>query len=435
MAKDHQISIPATELPRIVILGGGFGGITLIKKLRNLPFQVVLIDRNNYHTFQPLLYQVATAGLEPDAIAGPLRKFMGGTANFHFRMAEVFEIDQDNKKVVTEIGEINYDYLVISTGSKVNFYGNESVAKHALPLKQIPQALDFRSHILQNFEKAILTSNPQELQELMTITIVGGGPTGVEVAGALGELKKNILPQDYPELDISQMRIILIEGLPNLLSGMSPFCHQKALQYLRNFDVEVRLETMVKDYDGKVVTLNNGEEIRCYSLIWAAGVMGNIMKGIRADQIERSRLLVNKYNQLKGANGIFALGDVALMKSKKFPVGHPMLAPVAMQQARNLGDNFKTIARGKKKLKSFKYVDKGAMATIGRNKAVVDLPGVRFGGLFAWMIWMFIHLVSIIGFRNKMVVFSNWVWSYFTYDKGNRLIIRKFKPTIEKDLG
>jgi NADH dehydrogenase len=431
MAKEHQISIPATDLPRIIILGGGFGGITLLKKMRDLPFQVVLIDRNNYHTFQPLIYQVATAGLEPDAIAGPLRKLMGGTKNFHFRMAEVFEVDQSNKKIITEIGDINYDYLVIATGSKVNFFGNASVAKYALPLKQIPQALDFRSHILQNFEKALLTNDPKELQELMTIVIVGGGPTGVEVAGALGELKKNILPPDYPELDISKMRIILIEGLPNLLSGMSKISSKKALNYLKSFDVEVRLETMVKDYDGKVVTLNNGEEIRCYSLIWAAGVMGNIMRGIRADQIEKSRLLVNEYNQVKDSNNIFALGDVAIMKTKNYPAGHPMLAPVAMQQGRNLGDNFKAIATGKK-MKPFKYMDKGAMATIGRNRAVVDLPGVRFGGFFAWMIWMFIHLISIIGFRNKMVVFSNWIWNYFTYDKGNRLIIRKFKPTIEQ---
>lgn len=432
MAKEKQISIPATDMPRIVVLGGGFGGITLLKKLRDFPFQVILIDRNNYHTFQPLIYQVATAGLEPDAIAGPLRKLMGGTKNFHFRMAEVFEVDQSGKKIITEIGDINYDYLVIATGSKVNFFGNASVAQHALPLKQIPQALDFRSHILQNFEKALLTNDPKKLQELMTITIVGGGPTGVEVAGALGELKKNILPFDYPELDISQMRIILIEGLPHLLSGMSKISSKKALNYLKTFDVEVRLETMVKDYDGKIVTLNNGEEIRCYSLIWAAGVMGNIMKGIRADQIEKSRLKVNEYNQVEDSNDVFALGDVAMMKSKQYPQGHPMLAPVAMQQARNLGDNFKAMANGKK-MKPFKYLDKGAMATIGRNRAVVDLPGVRFGGLFAWMIWMFIHLISIIGFRNKMVVFSNWIWNYFTYDKGNRLIIRKFKPTIEQD--
>lgn len=431
MAKHQQISIPSTDLRRIVVIGGGFGGITLLKKLRNLPYQVVLIDRNNYHTFQPLLYQVATAGLEPDAIAGPLRKLMGGTKNFHFRMAEVYNVDQQKKLVVTEIGEVNYDYLVIATGSRTNFFGNESVAKFSLPMKQIPQALDFRSHLLQNFERAILATDPKELQELMTIAIVGGGPTGVEIAGALGELKKNILPHDYPELNMAQMRIILIEGLPNLLSGMSAKSSKKALEYLRTFDVDVRLETMVQDYDGKVVKLNNGEEIRTYSLIWAAGVMGNLMKGFTSDQIERSRLVVNEYNQVKGSRVVFALGDVAMMKTGKFSAGHPMLAPVAMQQGRNMGDNFKAMINGKE-LTPFKYTDKGAMATIGRNRAVVDLPGIRFGGFMAWIVWMFIHLISIIGFRNKMVVFSNWIWNYFTYDKGNRLIIRKFKPTVEK---
>ncbi|MGK7389298.1 MAG: NAD(P)/FAD-dependent oxidoreductase [Candidatus Cyclobacteriaceae bacterium M2_1C_046] len=431
MSIKRHIAIPSTDLPRVVILGGGFGGITFLKKLKGQPYQVVLIDRNNYHTFQPLLYQVATAGLEPDAIAGPLRKQMGGIKNFHFRMAEVFSVDQDKKLINTEIGELSYDYLVIATGSKTNYYGNASVAKYALPLKQIPQALDFRSHILQNFEKAILTEDPVELEALMTIVIVGGGPTGVEVAGALGEIKKNILPVDYPELDLSQMKIILLEGLPNLLSGMSESSSKKALKYLKNFDVDVRLQTLVKDYDGVTAKLNNGEEIKSYSLIWAAGVMGNIPKGFNDDQLERSRLLVDQYCRVKDTHYIYAMGDVAMMKTKKFPAGHPMLAPVAMQQGRLLGDNFVNMAKGKE-ISAFKFRDKGAMATIGRNKAVVDLPGIRFGGLFAWIIWMFIHLVSIIGFRNKMVVFSNWVWNYFTYDKGNRLIIRKFKPIIEQ---
>ena len=431
MQTKRQIAIPPSDLPRVVILGGGFGGITFIKKLKGQPYQVVLLDRNNYHTFQPLLYQVATAGLEPDAIAGPLRKQMGGIKNFHFRMAEVFAVDQEKKLIQTEIGELHYDYLVLATGSKTNYFGNYSVAKHALPLKQIPQALDFRSHILQNFEKAILTEDPEELLSLLTIVIVGGGPTGVEVAGALGEIKKNILPIDYPELDFSGMRIILIEGLPQLLSGMSKKSSSKALKYLENFDVEVRLETMVQDFDGKKVTLKDGEEIFSYSLIWAAGVMGNIPKGFNEDQVEKSRVIVDEYCRVKDNPYIYAMGDVAIMKTKKNPAGHPMLAPVAMQQGDLLGNNFVRMAKGKS-IKPFNYTDKGAMATIGRNKAVVDLPGLRFGGLFAWIIWMFVHLVSIIGFRNKMVVFSNWVWNYFTYDKGNRLIIRKFKPVIEQ---
>ena len=429
MVSDHKrkIPVPETEYPRLVILGGGFAGITLVKKLRDLPLQIVLFDRNNYHTFQPLLYQVATAGLEPDSIAGPLRKQLESIKNFYFRMAEVHAIHAEEKYIETEIGAMSYDYLVIATGSRTNFFGNDSIMTHAFPLKQIPQALDLRSHILQNFEAATVTTDPDQLESMMNIVIVGGGPTGVEVAGALGELKKNVLPSDYPDLNFDQMNIILLEGTSRLLGGMSEFASRKALKYLKKFDVHVQLNTLVTSYDGLVAELNNGSSIKTHTVIWAAGVKGNYPDGIAPTSIEKTRLLVDEYNRVLDYENIYAIGDIALMKSADYPNGHPMLAPVAIQQGNNLAKNLKRMLKGKN-MKPFQYYDKGSMATIGRNKAVVDLGKLRFGGLFAWMIWMFVHLVSIIGFRNRLIVFSNWVWNYFTYDKGTRLIIRKFIP-------
>ncbi len=421
-----SIRIPQSNLPRIVIIGGGFAGIRLVKKLRNSGFQIVMFDRHNYHTFQPLLYQVATAGLEPDSIAGPLRKLFGGMKNFYFRYAQVEEIVPEKKMIVTSIGDIEYDYLVIANGSKTNYFGNDGIIKNSFPLKQIPQALDLRSQILQNFEKAVLVNEEDKAKSLMTFVIVGGGPTGVEVAGALGELKKQVLPNDYKELDFNQMKIILIEGHDRLLSSMSDKASKKALKYLKRFGVEVVLGKVVKSYDGHNVILNDDTVIYSETLVWAAGVKGNVIKGIPETSIERNRILVNEFNQVKGFDRIFAIGDIASMKTDEFPNGHPMLAPVAMQQGKHLGKNLTSMLRGKE-LKPFVYFDKGSMATIGRNRAVVDLPGKRnFGGLLAWFIWMFIHLVYIIEFRNKLVIMSNWIWNYFTYDRGTRLIIRAF---------
>ena len=421
-----SISIPPSNLPRIVIIGGGFAGIRLVKKLRKAGFQIVMFDRHNYHTFQPLLYQVATAGLEPDSIAGPLRKLFGGMKNFYFRYATVSRINAKHKTVITSIGELEYDYLVIANGSKTNYFGNEGIFKNAFPLKQIPQALDLRSQILQNLEKAVLINQGQSVQSLLNFVIVGGGPTGVEVAGALGELKKHVLPKDYKELDFKRMKIIIIEAQDRLLAAMSEKAGIKALRYLKNFEVEVMLGRYVKSYDGHTVVLDNGQEILSETLVWAAGVMGNLIEGLPVEAIERNRIIVNEYSQVKGFDRIFAIGDIAQMKTEKYPNGLPMLAPVAIQQGIHLGKNLSKMLRNKD-LKPFEYFDKGSMATIGRNKAVVDLPGKRnFGGLFAWMIWMFIHLVYITEFRNKMVVMSNWIWNYFTYDRGTRLIIRAF---------
>lgn len=423
-----DLNIPDVKLPRVVIIGGGFAGMRLAKGLKGKPVQVVMLDRHNYHTFQPLLYQVATAGLEPDSIAGPLRTLIERSPNFYFRMAKVTGLDFGKQTIKTKVGELRYDYLILANGSKTNYFGSEKDFVKAFPLKQIPQALDLRSHILQNFEKAVMTENLEEKQSLMNMVVVGGGPTGVEVSGALGELKMHVLPEDYPELDFSKMNIYLVEGLPRLLNGMSDKAGEKAIKYLKKFDVNVRLSVIVKSFDGKKVVFGNGEEIPTQTLIWAAGVKGNLIDGIPSESVERDRILVNEYNQVKDFENVFALGDIALMKTEEHPKGHPMLAPVAIQQGKLLSENILKLIN-KTPLKPFKYLDKGSMATIGRNKAVVDLPGkLHFGGLVAWFIWMFIHLMSIIGFRNRLVVLSNWIWNYFTYDRGTRLIIRPFIP-------
>lgn len=425
----NTIQIPDTVKNRVVIIGGGFAGIEFVRHLPEGFFQVVMFDRHNYHTFQPLLYQVATAGLEPDSIAEPLRKVFEGFKEFYFRLAEVNEIQLHKNKVITSIGELTYDYLIVANGSRTNYFGNQEIYKKAFPLKQIPQALDLRSNILQCMEKAVIVRDPAEKQRLLNFVIVGGGPTGVEVAGALGELKLHILPNDYPELDMSMMKVFLIEGSGRLLAAMSEKSSQKALEYTRKFGVTVILDTVVKSFDGRKAVLSNGEEIPTETLVWAAGVMGNVIPGFQAENIGRgNRLLVNEYNQVNGTENVFALGDIALMSTAENPNGHPMLAPVAQQQGRLLASNLYRLTTGST-MKAFVYNDKGSMATVGRNKAVVDLPGFTFHGFMAWAVWMFVHLFSIAGFRNKVVIFSNWVYHYITFDRGNRLIIRPFiKP-------
>jgi len=428
---DLSLNIPKTDKKRIVIIGGGFGGITLAKKLKKKGFQVVLFDRHNYHTFQPLLYQVATAGLEPDSIAGPLRKLIDNHKDFFFRLAEVKSIDLNHNIIKTEIDDLNYDFLVLACGTVTNFFGNTEIQKRAFPLKKITHALDLRSQILQNFEKAVMTNDEQERQSLMNYVVVGGGPTGVEVSGALGELKLHVLPHDYPDLDFRKMEIYLVEAQPKLLSGMSDSAGDKAYQYLKRFDVNVHIQKLVKSYDGSLVKLSDGSTIPTNTLIWAAGVKGDIVGGLAAESLHRDRILVDEVNRVKGTDNVFTIGDLAIMQSKENPNGHPMLAPVAIQQGRLLAENLDRMVKGKA-IKPFHYKDKGSMATIGRNRAVVDLGGkISFGGLFAWFVWMFIHLISIIGFRSKLVVFSNWVWNYFTYDRGTRLIIRPFIPRKE----
>lgn len=420
-----SLAIPDENLPRIVIVGGGFAGLNLAQSLRKVKAQVVLLDKNNFHTFQPLLYQVATAGLEPDSIAGPLRKTFEGNSNYYFRMVKVTGVDTDHNEVITTIGRLRYDHLVLANGSVTNYFNKKDFRPKVLPLKRIVHALDVRSHILQNFEQAVMTQDEKEFEKMMNIVVVGGGPTGVEVSGALAELRKHILPKDYPDLDFSQMKIHLIEGSGRLLNGMSDFAGREALRYIEKMGIDVQLNTFVEDYDGDTVTLNSGT-IETATVVWSAGVRGNVVDGLDESAVERSRIRVDEFNKVIGTNNVFAVGDVATMLTEDFPNGHPMVAPVAMQQGRHLAKNLKNFIGGQP-MQAFKYFDKGSMATIGKNKAVVDMPnGMHFKGFFAWLIWMFVHIMYLIGFRNKLITLNNWIWSYLTYDKGTRLIIRTF---------
>lgn len=422
------MNIPRTSFPRVVIIGGGFAGISLIKSLKNCELQVVLIDKNNYHTFQPLLYQVATGGLEPDSIAFPLRKVIKDIPNFYFRLAEVLKIDSLKCEVETTIGNLKYDYLVIATGSNTNFFGNKNIEKFSMSMKDVPQSLNLRSLILENFEDALLTSNFEERNSLMNFVIVGGGPTGVELAGALAEMKKAILPKDYPDLDIRQMQINIVQGADRLLKTMSLKASEKSEDFLIDLGVNIWKNVHVLDYDGKIVKTSTDLTFSASTVIWAAGVNGAKVDGLESDCIvERAeRFKVNEYNLVKGYENIFAIGDVACMELLTLPLGHPMMAQPAIQQGKHLATNI--IAKiTNKPMKPFKYKDKGSMATIGRNKAVVDLKNWKFQGVFAWFVWMFVHLFSLIGFRNKAVVFFNWVYNYIRFDRETRLIIRPYK--------
>lgn len=426
------MNIPQTSFPRVVIIGGGFAGLAAAKGLENEELQVVLLDKHNYHTFQPLLYQVATGGLEPDSIAFPLRKRFNDIENFYFRLAEVTNISAERKEVSTSIGSLSYDYLIIATGSTTNFFGNTNIEKYTMEMKSIPQSLNIRSLILENFEEALLTSDLEERKKLMNFVIVGGGPTGVELAGALAEMKKEILPKDYPDLDIRLMKINLIQSSESILKGMSEKASEKAEDFLIKLGVDVWKNLRVLDYDGETVSTNGEDHFKSSTVIWAAGVKGESINGLEAECIvERAaRYKVDGYNRVTPHENIFAIGDVACMNSEKYPYGHPMMAQPAIQQGRLLAKNILAELKGKN-MKPFIYNDKGSMATIGRNKAVVDLPKWKFQGVFAWFVWMFVHLFSLIGFRNKAVVFLNWVYNYIRFDRETRLIIRPYKNKNE----
>jgi len=422
------MNIPRSSFPRIVIIGGGFAGISLAKKLRNKNVQVVLLDRHNYHNFQPLMYQVATGGLEPDSIAYPIRKVVQEFKDVYFRLAEVREIDAKNNKVIADIGELKYDYLVIATGSKTNYFGNKEIERNSMAMKTIPQSLNIRSLILENFEQALLTNDIDERHGLMNFVLVGGGPTGVELAGALAEMKKAILPKDYPDLDVRKMEINLIQSGDRILNTMSENASEKAEKFLLNLGVSVWKNVRVTGYDGKIVSTNSDLSFDSATVIWTAGVQGALPHGLKSDSfIEKiDRIKVNQYNQVEGYDNLFAIGDIAVMTSEAYPQGHPMMAQPAMQQGRLLAENLIRLL-DKKELKPFVYKDKGSMATIGRNKAVVDLPNYKFSGVFAWFVWMFVHLFSLIGFKNKAVVFLNWVYNYIRFDREARLIMRPYK--------
>lgn len=420
------LNIPEVNIKRVVIIGGGFAGLNIAKNLSGKDFQIVMIDKHNYHTFQPLLYQVATAGLEPDSIAHAIRQIFSKKENFYFRIADVKKIDPNEKIIFTPIGNIFYDYLILATGSETNYYGNENIMKYSMPMKTIPEALDLRSLVLQNLEAALLTNDLDERLRLMNFVIVGGGPTGVELAGAFGELKKHVLPNDYPDLDIRRMNVHLIQAADKLLPSMSQNASDKAAKYLKDLDVQVWFNTLVKDYDGKIVTTND-RSFETTTMIWTAGVKGALIPGIEGeDVIVGGRYSVDKFNKIKKYDDIYAVGDVAVMMTPENPKGDPMVAQVAIQQGKLLAKNL-TRQLKNKPLKPFKYNDKGSMATIGRDKAVVDLPNWKFSGWFAWIVWMFVHLVSLIGFRNKVIALMNWVVQYFTYNKSVRLIIRPYK--------
>ncbi len=419
---ETALNVPDNGMKRIVIVGCGFAGLELAKKLKKSNYQVVLIDKNSYHQFQPLFYQVATAGLEPRDIAFPIRKIFQNQTNVYIRITEVIGVDSSTKMIETAIGFINYDYLVLANGATTSFFGMASVEQNAIPMKSVQEALVLLNNLLHNYEEALLKKDVAEQDALMNVVVVGGGPTGVELSGALAEMKRYVFPKDYPELDCSRIRIILVEASPRVLNGMSEFASEKAHRFLSKLGVEVLTNTQVMGYDGDKVDFKNEEFIATKTLVWAAGIAANVVPGLRADSYTRGRRLsVNGINQVEGYDGVFAVGDAAFMvEEEKWPNGHPQVAQVAIQQAKNLAKNFVRMDEGKL-TKPFKYVNLGTMATIGRNKAVVDLSFIRFKGLFAWMIWMFIHLRSIFGVKNKILVFINWVWSYITYDQSLRL--------------
>lgn len=423
------MNIPISENPRIVIVGGGFAGVSLAKHLLKEKLQVILLDRHNYHTFQPLLYQVSTSGLEPDSIAYPLRKITRHSKDGYFRLAEVQQIIPEENKIQTSIGELSYDYLVLATGSKTSFFGNDSIEEHAMRMKTIPQALNIRSLILENLEQAVITEDPVKRKALLNFVVAGAGPTGVELCGAIAEVRNHIVPRDFRDLDPAEMEIHLVEGLDRVLPPMSEKASRSAYKFLKELGVIIHLNTLVQEYDGETVRTNKeGLDFKTSTFIWAAGVSGAPVQGLNASAIvERAdRYSVNVFNQVEGYENIFAIGDIALMKNQKYPKGHPMVAQPAIQQGKHLAKNIKRLLK-KEDLVPFEYNDKGTMATVGRNKAVVDLGKMRFGGFFAWFLWMFIHLYFLVGFRNRMVTFFNWIYNYVNFDKAARLIIRPFK--------
>ncbi|RFC54829.1 NAD(P)/FAD-dependent oxidoreductase [Brumimicrobium aurantiacum] len=429
----NTIRLPETELPRIVVLGGGFAGLSLAKKFKNQDVQLVVLDKNNFHQFQPLLYQVATSGIVPDSIAFPFRKQFKTYNNVYFRMANVERIDKETKCVYTDIGMVAYDYLIIATGSDTNFFGLEDVQMHSLGMKSIQEALDIRSLLLQRFEKAVVTDDDELRNALTNFAVVGGGPAGVETVGAIAEFKKYILPKDYPDLDTSIMTIYLIESNERLLSGMSDKASKNAIKYLEDLGVKVHLKTRVTSYDGENIKTADDQHFKAKSMIWTAGVRGNVPEGIEEDSLARgNRLVVNEYSEVKGCSDVYAIGDIASMSTKDYPNGHPMVAQVAIQQGDLLAKNILNKWKGKE-LEKFVYNDKGSMATVGKKKAVADIGRFKFGGYFAWLLWSVVHLMSISGFKNKLFVGINWIWSYFTYDKGNRLIMRRYKKSKRLD--
>ena len=417
---------------KVVIIGGGFAGLRLSRRLANKKeFEVTLIDRFNFHQFQPLFYQVATAGLDASHISFPLRKVLHKEGNIHFRMAVVKSIDLSQNKVIADEDTFVYDMLVIATGAETDFFGNSELKANTFPMKSTIEALQIKYRLLKNIEDALYAKNEKELQSLMTIVVVGGGPTGVEMSGAIADMRRFVFPKDYPELDFSKMKIYLLEGSPKTLGAMSARSSMNSLEYLKRLGVIVMTGTEVKNYDGQKVTMQNGDIIESSMVIWAAGIKGNVPEGIDPALIARgNRIRVDRFNKVIGLQNIYAIGDVAYMETDKYPHGHPQVASVAIAQASVLADNFLRTDRSQN-LKEFEYHDKGSMATVGRNLAVVDIPKpkLHFKGFFAWLIWMGLHLFLLLGVKNRLAVFYNWIYNYITYDQNLRLIFRVFRKT------
>ncbi|WP_205771819.1 NAD(P)/FAD-dependent oxidoreductase [Mucilaginibacter terrenus] len=424
-----------SKFPTVVVIGGGFGGIEVVKQLADKPVEVILLDKHNYHTFQPLLYQVATGSLEAESIAFSLRKNFEGQKNLRFRIAEVTSIDSAANVVHTDIGPIPYDYLVIATGSTTNFFGNKDIEKYSMPMKSIPEALNLRYMVLQNLEEAILKPSKEERAPYLTFVLVGAGPTGVELAGSLAELRNHVLNKDYPELAKEEMKVYLVDFLPKVLGPFSDEGSKAAEGYLTKMGVDVLLNVKVQSYDGHEIKFEDGRSIPTRNVIWSAGVMGVVPEGVDKASIERgNRIRIDNICRVAGSENIFAIGDVAAMITPETPKGHPGVAQVAIQMGELTGKNINRLIKGEP-TEPFKYNDKGSLATIGRNKAIADLGKIKFQGFFAWLIWMFVHLISLMGGRNKIIVFINWVASYMSYNGGSRLIIRKFEPEqlVNKD--
>ena len=420
-----RANIKRNEQRRVVVVGGGLGGLKLVSSLRDTDFQVVLVDKNNYNQFPPLIYQVASAGLEPSNISFPFRRLFQGWKNFFFRMAEVQHIDTEEKAIKTSIGTIHYDDLVLAAGATTNFFGNKNIEASALPMKSVSESMRLRNTILQNLERAETEDNEARKQSLMNIAIVGGGPSGVEIAGVLAEMKQTILPRDYPDLDTSCMHIYLINATPRLLGAMSERSSREAEKALKELGVEVMTNCMVTDYVDKELVLKDGQRISAETVIWVSGIKANNIDGIPPESIGHAgRILVDRFNRVKGLKDVYAIGDQCIVEGDEaYPYGHPQLAQVAIQQAKTLAKNLIRQENGETE-QPFSYHNLGTMATIGRKKAVVEIGKLKFGGFFAWLLWLIVHLRSILGVKNKTIVFLNWMWSYMNYKQSLRLILK-----------
>ena len=427
-----SINIQRNQKKRVVIVGGGLGGLRLAEDLYGSGMQVVLIDKNNFHQFPPLIYQIASAGIDPSSISFPFRQIFRKRKDFYFRMAEARMVDTEKKILQTSIGKIDYDYLVLAAGATTNFFGNKNIEEWAIPMKTVPEAMGLRNALLSNFEHALTCATEEERQELLNVVIVGGGATGVEIAGALAEMRRYVIPYDYPDMDSSLMHIYLIEAGNRLLAGLSQESSQKAYEFLKSMGVDIQFGKMVTDYRDHKVVMKDGTEIPTRTFLWVSGIRANAMPGIDESHMGRGfRFKVDEYNRIPGLNDVFAIGDQCLQTSDAaYPNGHPQVAQVAIQQAKNLAKNLKLINQGadSSELTAFHYKNLGSMATIGRNKAVVEIGKFRSQGFFAWVLWLVVHLRSILGVKNKMMVLLNWLWKYVSYNDSIRMITYATKP-------